>query len=102
MKVVTVPADITVKGVQKEETIPFKDFLVHHLDNFEGIKTPSQVRQAGKIVGTIEAANGTIALEDAEYEILKSALQSIKYFPKVARQLVAYWDAFDKAEEVKK
>jgi len=99
MKLVKVPDPVKVEGVKE---IPFKEWLVTHMDSFEGVKTPSQVRQAAKIVDVIEKSNGEIAFEDADYEVMKAAIQKTPYFPKIARQLVGYYDAFDKAEEVKK
>lgn len=101
MKVITVPGTVELKEVQGDP-ISFKKFLMTHLDAFEGIKTPSQVRQAAKIAGAIEDCNGSLSLEDAEYETLKSAVQSVKYIPKISRQLIAYYDAFDRAESLSK
>lgn len=102
MKIVTVPE--TPKALKDVQGDPpdFKKWLVFHLDSYEAVRTPTQIRQAAKIVGLIEEANGTIAFEDADLEVVKGALQKTPYAPRVSRQLLGYYDAIDKAEEVKK
>jgi hypothetical protein len=106
MKIIEVPATVTVKPITtqkgEDKAIPFKEFLGLHLDAYGNIKTPKQVRQLGKLFDAIEAGNGTISIEDADYDLLKAALEEIKYIPGVARQMVSYYDAVDKAQEVKK
>lgn len=106
MRVIDVPGDVIPKGIMgkptDEKPVSFKEWLMVHIDTYGGIKTPSQVRQAVKIVDAIEAGNGTISIEDAEFDILKASLQESKYVPGVARQLVSFYDALDKAQEVKK
>ena len=106
MKIVDVPADVTPKGILGRESdhkpVSFKEWLMIHIDSYGGIKSPSQVRQAGKIVDAIEAGNGTMTFEDADFDILKASLQESKYIPGVARQLTSFYDAVDKAQEVKK
>lgn len=101
MKIITCPATVELKDVQGE-ALPFKKWLLTHIDTFEGVKTPSQVRRAAKIAGAIEESNGTVTLEDEDYEILKSAVASVKYVPKISRQVLSYYDAVDKAQEVEK
>lgn len=114
MKIVDVPKPITVKfplikdGSAEPREITFKEFCLMHMDNYGSIKSPSQVRQASKVFDAVEAAKKgadgqeTIALEDAEYELLKSAVGEVKFVPGVSRQLVPYFDAIDKAQDVKK
>lgn len=105
MKIIDVPADVTPKlpggGGKEGEAISFKSWLTQHMDFYSVIKTPSQVRQAGKIIGAIEAGNGTIKLEDADFEVLKASLNEGKYIPGIARQLTAFYDAIDKTQDVK-
>lgn len=104
MKIVDVPAPIAVKiGVKGEvvEDVDFKKFLVFHLDHHAEIKSLDQLRQVNKIVAAVEGGNGTIKLEDADYTLLKAALQNPKYHTAVGRQLLPFYDAFDKAQEVK-
>ncbi len=107
MKIIDVPADVTPKpiggkGGEDGKPISFKEWLTVHIDTYGGIKSPSQVRQAGKIVGAIEAGNGTMSFEDADFDVLKASLQESKYISGVARQLTSFYDAVDKAQEVKK
>jgi hypothetical protein len=106
MKILDVPADVTPKPIagrtDEPKPISFREWLTLHLDTYGGIKTPSQVRQAGKIVGAIEAGNGTMSFEDADFDVLKASLQENKYVPGIARQLTSFYDAVDKAQEVKK
>lgn len=105
MKILDVPPEVTPKPIgnsaQEQKPITFKEWLTIHLDTYGGIKTPSQVRQAGKIIAAIEEGNGTIKLEDAEFELLKGSLQEGKYLAGIARQLVTFYDAVDKAQDVK-
>lgn len=105
MKIIDVPADVIPKlpgsGGKDGEAVSFKSWLTQHIDFYGGIKTPSQVRQAGKIIAAVEGGNGTIKLEDADFEILKASLQESKYIPGIARQLTAFYDAIDKVQDVK-
>jgi len=102
MRLITCPADVVVKLDDGEKEFPFKKTLVAHLDNYGELKTVSQIREAQKVIDAIEAGNGTIALEDTQYDLLAAACKRVIYIPRVTRQLIAYYDAIDKAEEVKK
>jgi len=104
VKVIDIPATIKTKpaGAAPEMEISFKDWLVKHLDVYQEIKTVSQIRQASKIVDAIEAANGTLALEDADFAVLKGAVEKPFYVPGINRQLLPYYDAMDKAQDIKK
>jgi hypothetical protein len=106
MKVIEVPAAVTVKpvgdGKGESKEIPFKEFVGVHIDTYAQAKTAKQFRQLAKIHDALEAANGTVTLEDADYELMKAALEEGKYFPGISRQLITYYDAIDKAQDVKK
>lgn len=106
MRIIKVPEKVVIKdekGAPAEGLdIPFKKFLTDHIDNYGETKTVSQLRQAQKVIDKIEGGNGTISLEDAEFDILKNACSKIIYRPVLARQLFAYYDAVEQAEEVKK
>lgn len=93
MRIITVPAEITVK----DKAFPFKEVLVMHLDNYVELKTVSQSRDAAKIIDKIEAANGTLSLEDAQYDILKAACAKVVYVPYITRHLLGYYDAVEGA-----
>lgn len=107
MKLIVCPKEITVKLRTKdgevERPAPFKQFLVDCMDGYDGIKTWMQARQAGKIVDAITTANGNIPLEDADYLILKDAVAAMpsKMLGGVARQIVAYVDSVNNAEDIK-
>lgn len=106
MRIVTVPAPIKVALASRKDLDPtdisLKDFLTTHLDGYSAVKTPSQVRQVCKIMDAVEKGNGTMAFEDADFEVVKGAVQEGgKYVPGVARQLIAFYDALDNAETLK-
>jgi hypothetical protein len=103
MQIVNVPASICPNYKDTDlKPISFKDWLINHIDSYASIKTPSQVRQANKIVAAIEAGDDTMSFEDAEFEVVKGSLQDGKYIPAIARQLIPFYDAIDGAQEVKK
>lgn len=102
MKIVKVPPDVTVKLGEAEKTFTAKEVFTHQLDTYTDVKTLSMVRQAQKVIDAIERGNGTISLEDAEYDLLKGACREIRYIPKVSRHLLPFYEALESAEEVKK
>lgn len=105
MKVIEIPAPIKAKLIgSKDEPkeIVFKEFLALHIDTFSGAKTPKQFRQLAKISDALEAGAGTFQVEDADYDLLKDCLNEGKYLPGVARQLIPFYDAIEKAQDVKK
>ena len=101
MRIITIPATVELKDV-KGDPLPFKKWLIFNLDTYEAVRTPSMVRQAAKIVGIIEDAKETISLEDAQYDTVNGSLQKSNYAPIISRQLLSYYDAVEKAEEIKK
>lgn len=102
MKIVTVPQDITIKFGDGEKVFTCKEVLLFQLDTYAEVKTLSMVRQAAKVAEAIEKGNGTISLEDADYDLLKAACQKIAYVTKVSRQLIPFYEAVEKAEAVAK
>lgn len=101
MKIVKVPENVKVKiGEESTDIFTFKKVLTDHIDSYGETKTVTQLRQASKIIDKIEAANDSLSLEDADYEILKAACSKIVYKPLVARQMLSYYDAVEKAESV--
>jgi SHS2 domain-containing protein len=98
MKIITVPADVKVKDqAGNEKDFAFKDALKAHLDSYVELKTVSQVREASKIIDKIDASNGTISLEDAEYAIVKAACAKVIYIPFITRHLLSFYDAVEGA-----
>lgn len=107
MKVIEVPETVSVKPIGAQEKgeakpISFKEFVSIHIDTYGQAKTPKQFRQLAKIHDALEASSGTMSVEDADYDLLKAALEEGKYIPGISRQLVSYYDAVDKAQDVKK
>lgn len=103
MKIITVPEKAVIKDEKGSPVpdldIPFKSFLVAHIDNYGDTKTVSQLRQASKLIDAIEKGNGTISLEEEQYKLLKAACEKIVYRPVVSRQLMEYYDAVEKAAD---
>jgi hypothetical protein len=110
MKIIEVPQPLKLTlqdraGNDLEEEVTFTTFLSNAIDFYsEGVKTIKQLHQVQSIVDAVEKATDTITLEDAEYELLKSAIDVYpsKLMPKVGRQYLPFFDAFDKIQSVKK
>ena len=103
MKIITVPAsvNVTIEGIEPKE-FPFKKALITHLDSYGELKTISQIRDAQKVIDAIEAGNGTITLEDKQYELLAAACKAKVYHSAITRQLISFYDAVEKAQDVGK
>ena len=107
MKIIEVPKDLTVSFPTQngpvEGPVVFKAWLQDTLDVYEPLGLgPKGARQALKIANAIEDANGTILLEDSDFDVVKAAVEKGKWRPGVVRQLVPFIEAVEKAEEVKK
>lgn len=80
----------------------FASFLTNAMDlyapNGKGIK---QIRQAVKIMGIVEQANGTLTLEDADYEVVKAAVESCAWKPQFARKALPFFEAVEAAKDAK-
>ena len=98
MKIITVPEDVKIG----EKSFSCKEVLLLQLDNYGEVKTISMVRQAQKVAEAIEKGNGTITLENAEYDLLKAACQKIIFLPGASRKLLPYFEAVESAQEVEK
>lgn len=99
MRIIDVPPVVDIDGKGK---ISFKEFLEVALNQYppfgQGIKN---MRQGFKIAQAIEAADGTLKLEDSDYETLKMAVESAKYNPVISRYCIPFLDAIEKAQAVK-
>lgn len=94
----------TIQG-EKVEEIAFKDFLINHLDahSQQWAKSLTQLRQINEIVKIIEAGNGTIVFERKDdWEVYETALKNPIYKGSPGRQLLPFYDAALKAQEVEK
>jgi len=106
MKIITVPKQAVLKDEVgeplKNADVTFKMFLIRHLDGYVETKTASQMRQSLKVIDEIEAAKDTLTLEEEQYKLLKAACETLRYPHGLARQMISYYDAVDRAEDVKK
>ena len=108
MKTITVPAPILVNLKRREgdEAVEqkFPDWATNIIDFYAEAKTLKQVRQVQKIVDALASANGFVTLEDADYELLKAAVEQYptKLPPVIVRQHLGFVDAIENAEDVKK
>ena len=109
MRIITAPEAVQVSVLMEDgRRVPikqeFKQWLTDMIDGSGEKLTLRQVRQLNRIIGTIEVSNGTISLEEAEYEIVKGFLGGDgvpKWFGGPTRQLLKFIDAVLNAEEVK-
>ena len=107
MRIITVPANLRIKMPRQgfvdpeEKDYSFKEYVTDCLDAAQA-KTVKQVRTSSRIIDFAEKANGTLTLEDEDYNVLKEVASPGPFFVKVARQLLSFVDAIEKAEEVKK
>jgi hypothetical protein len=105
MKVIEIPVSVVLKPwneQMKAEEMSFKKWALLHIDTYSEVKAPGQIRQCFKIASAMESAGSTVQLEDADYDLLKAACSQPKLMPGASRQLVAYFDAIDAAQDVKK
>jgi len=102
MKIITVPKDLEVEINREKKPLTFREFLFNHLDYYAECKTPKMVRQVVKVGHAIDEMKDTLVLENEDCALLQAACTAVKYLPVMAKQLTLYWDAVEKAEEVKK
>jgi len=110
MKIIEIPMDLAIKfkepstGEDISKPAKFSDWAENIVDFYGEAKTLKQVRQVQKIVDALHGANGTMQLEDAEYDLLKAAVENYptKMPPFIVRQHMAFIDAIEKAQDVKK
>ena len=112
-KLVTIPekvdTDIRLVGVTTDDKVAiietnlkmeFVDWAVRCVDAYaELAKGRKAARQADKIVKIIEKANGSFALEQADFEVLDKAVDALGWGSS-NRQLIPFYDALDAAEEI--
>ena len=106
MKIIDIPEPVAVAKDQdnKDVKIPFMDFIRNSLDMYEKLgKGIKQIRQAVKIHGIIDSVNGekVIRFEDTDYEVVKEAVDSAGWKPVAARKMLSFYDAVEKAQNVK-
>ena len=109
MKIISIPAPLKIKVMERTGTLnqvetKFVEWATNIIDFYAEAKTLKQVRQVQKIVEALESSNGTVSIEDAEYELLKAAVEQYptKLPPAIVRQHLSFVDAIEKADDVKK
>ncbi len=102
MKIITVPKELEVELNKEKKPLTFREFLFNHLDYYAEYKTPKMVRQVVKISHAIDEMKETLVLEDEDCALLQAACTAVKYLPVMSKQIEPYWNAVEKAEEVKK
>lgn len=110
MKVIQVPQDITLTVVDREgndgaEVMTFKRFATTHVDAYSNkfAQNLNQLLQIKAVVDIIEKGNGTIVFDRADdFQIYEEAMKAILFKGSIGRQLIPFYLAAQKAEEVKK
>ena len=108
MRIIDIPAAVPVmqhnpdgtNAGKKDET--FQHFLVGAIDTHKefghGI---TKVRQGVKIHAAVMEANGVLRLEDADYDMLKAAVEGCPWMPRYARECITFFDALENAQQLK-
>lgn len=107
-RVMEIPEPITlltdgVGGAGQSQEVIFQKFLTVSIDTYvDKDKTLKQLRQQDKVIRIIEEANGTLALEDADYDLTLSSVEQrlIKLPTVLGRQCLPYLAVLEGAEEV--
>jgi hypothetical protein len=109
MKIIDIPADIQIRlktqtGEDKLEPRKFVVWAEEIVDFYGEVKTLKQVRQVQKITDALKSANGTMQLEDADYDLFKAAVEAYptKLPAFITKQHLPFIDALERAQEVKK
>ena len=100
-KVIDVPEPVKLNG---KDDFKFAEFLEAALDMYEPLgKGIKSIKQAVKIHTILEAMNGekTLRLEDADFEVVKAAVDAGKWLPKAARLMLPYFEALEAPQNVK-
>ena len=112
MKVIDIPQEKIktemrrVKGrdvIEDGITIGFLEWLGLSLDNYAPLgKGRENQKQAERLFKTIEAVNGdkVLRFESKDFDVLKASTESMEWQPSVNRQIGAFYDALEKAQEV--
>jgi len=95
MKTIKVPEEVKLDvGGEVEQVFTFKEFLLAAINTHEpfgqGIKN---IRQGYKLAELAESDEEELELEDADYEVLKAAVEACKWNPFVARNAITFYDA---------
>ena len=84
--------------VERSLSISWSEWAQLALDGYaplgRGLK---QIRQAVKLAERISASNGILELEDADFDVVKAAVDAFEWSPGSARKLVAYYEVIESA-----
>lgn len=117
MKIIKVPRPVAVifkpRGFLRQDgrepepitkEFGFKDFVCAAVEGTElfgkGLKN---IRKGSRIIAGVESMDGKpeLALEEEDYQALKDAVEGFAWSPPVAMQCLSYFEAIEKAEDVK-
>lgn len=110
-KVIDIPVAVELEtnvfngAVLNRQKMPmtFLEWSTICVDNYaEMAKGAKAARQAARIVDALENANGTCHLEEAEFEILKAAVEKQEWKAGLNRKMIPFYEAIEKAQDVKK
>ena len=91
-------AEKTIRVADKDITVKSKDLLSNAIESYqEGLKGIKNINVAIKIFNKIEASEGQLELEDAEFEMLYKAIDSAQWNPGILR----FAEFFDEIEKIK-
>lgn len=112
-KIITIPPPVKVpiprivKGVVVEEEVEktIVEYIREACDGHDPFRQgPKNARQYMKIMDTLEKLNGDSAIrfEDADYDAVKEACLNAQWLtPKINAAYQVFWDAIEKAQDVK-
>lgn len=107
MKIIDIPEPVVLKahdedGKEVGVKFPFAMFAEQALDQYEPLgQGAKNARQAFKLHGIISGINGqkVVRFEDADFDVVKAAVEKAKWKPVAARQCVSYFEAIEKAKD---
>lgn len=105
MRVIDCPSPAKIKAFEgdAERELKFMDFLLSAIDVHQefGMGLPT-IRQGVKLANAVEAMNGTLTLENADFDALKRAVDGCKWKVPIARgaEKGGFFAAFEKAQDI--
>ena len=103
MKRVQVPSPVEVKMVGS--TMEFKEFCLQAMESSQSYgKGLANVRKYIRTCEVLEKganAEGFVFFEDEDFHCLHDAVKTTAFRPSVGRSLLPFYEAMEKAEEVK-
>lgn len=106
MKYIEIPAEVALVAVTGEKVVnntgdqlkvSFKEFVLGRLTEKSFGAGMDSVLSAVKIRDLVEEANGTLELEDSDWNRLRVAVKQGTYDPRLAYCLIPHMEAVEKA-----